>query len=93
MLTVRVVTVNAETPNQRAAPCNDRYNYLILNDKNVDLPSLTKFQDRTERFGSQLFVIGNGSKADPFRGGPSDANFHQGTPLDGHDFENPEYLK
>ncbi|MBZ9761415.1 hypothetical protein LB553_11060 [Mesorhizobium sp. CA8] len=70
-----------------AASRHDRRKALIPNDKNVADASCSQFQDRTERFGSQLFVIGNGNKADPFRGGPSDANFHYGTPLDGHDFE------
>ncbi|TPO13692.1 hypothetical protein [Mesorhizobium sp. B1-1-5] len=86
MLTVRIGRVNTGTCYPGAASRDDPRNQLISNDKNVAAASFSRFQDRTERFGSQLFVIGNGNRADPFRGGPSDANFHYGTPLDGHDF-------
>jgi hypothetical protein len=76
MLTVRVTPVNTASPYQGAPSGDNCPKRLVLNDKNVAAASLAQFQDQTERFGSQLFVIGNGNRADPFRGGPSDANFH-----------------
>ncbi|CDX19486.1 hypothetical protein MPLB_1770009 [Mesorhizobium sp. ORS 3324] len=66
---------------------------MILNKKNVANRLRTQFQGRTGWFDLNIFVIGNGNGADPFPGCPSDANFHYGTPLDGHAFENLEYLR
>jgi len=66
---------------------------LILNRKNVETALLTGFQDRTDWFDLHFFVIGNGSGADPFRGGPGDAISDVDTPLDGQDFEKLECLE